>query len=192
MNLPERDRYSLRKSEIEAKLAMMFGGRVAEELIFGAENVTTGASNDIQQATDLARRMVTEWGMSDKLGRLRYSENEEQMFLGRAIARTQHVSDDTARLIDHEVRRIVEEAEHKARDVLTTHMDSLHALANGLLMVETLDSDEVQAILRGEDVVQPRKPDAGNAVDPDIPARMKPKVSGIPAAGKPPLQPQTG
>jgi cell division protease FtsH len=192
MNLPERDRYSLRKSEIEAKLAMMFGGRVAEELIFGAENVTTGASNDIQQATDLARRMVTEWGMSDKLGRLRYSENEEQMFLGRAIARTQHVSDDTARLIDHEVRRIVEEAEHKARDVLTTHMDSLHALANGLLMVETLDSDEVRAILRGEDVVQPRKPDAGNAVDPDIPARMKPKVSGIPAAGKPPLQPQTG
>jgi hypothetical protein len=107
MNLPERDRYSLKKSEIEARLAMMFGGRVAEDLIFGADNVTTGASNDIQQATGMARRMVTEWGMSEKLGRLRYSENEEEVFLGRSVTRTQSVSDDTALLIDIEVRRII-------------------------------------------------------------------------------------
>ena len=110
MNLPERDRYAFRKNEIEARLAMMFGGRVAEQLVFGKENVTTGAANDIQQATDMARRMVTEWGMSEVLGRLRYSDNEEEIFLGRSITRTRNVSEDTARLIDSEVRRIVEDA----------------------------------------------------------------------------------
>ncbi len=150
INLPERDRYSMRKNEIEARLAMMFGGRMAEELIFGAENVTTGASNDIQQATDLARRMVTEWGMSDKLGRLRYTENEEQVFLGRAISQTQNISDETARLIDSEVRRIIEEAEKTARSVLTEKMAELHKISNALLDCETLSADDVKAILHNE------------------------------------------
>jgi ATP-dependent Zn proteases len=109
MNLPERDRYGMKKSEMEARLAMMFGGRVAEELIYGAEEVTTGASNDIQQATGMARAMVTEYGMSDKLGRLRYSENQEEVFLGHSVARSQHMSEDTARQIDEEVRRIIDE-----------------------------------------------------------------------------------
>jgi len=171
MNLPERDKYALRKSEIEARLAMMFGGRIAEELIFGADNVTTGASNDIQQATQLARRMVTEWGMSDRLGRLRYSENEEQVFLGRSIAQTQNVSDDTARLIDAEVRRIIEEAEERARNALTTHIDGLHAVAKALLDYETLSGDEVWGILADEPVV--RK----NASDDDLPSGK----SGIPS-----------
>ena len=133
MNLPERDRYAFRKNEIEARLAMMFGGRVAEQLVFGMDNVTTGAANDIQQATDMARRMVTEWGMSEALGRLRYSDNEEEIFLGRSITRTRNVSEDTARLIDGEVRRIVESAEAKANAVLSERLDDLHALARALL-----------------------------------------------------------
>lgn len=154
MNLPERDRYALRKSEIEARLAMMFGGRIAEELIFGPENVTTGASNDIQQATDLARRMVTEWGMSDALGRLRYSETEEQVFLGRSLGKTQNVSNETARLIDAEVRRIIEEAEGRAQATLNEHMDALHAVAEALLTYETLSGDEVRTIFSGEEIIR--------------------------------------
>ena len=159
MNLPERDRYSLRKREIEARLAMMFGGRVAEELIFGPDDVTTGASNDIQQATNLARRMVTEWGMSEKLGRLRYSENEEQVFLGRAITQTQNVSDETARLIDAEVRSIIEIAEDKARALLADHMEDLHAIADALLIYETLSGDEVRGILQGKSISRDEEPD---------------------------------
>jgi len=181
MNLPERDRYALRKREIEARLAMMFGGRIAEELIFGDDDVTTGASNDIQQATDLARRMVTEWGMSAELGRLRYSENEDQVFLGHAIARTQHVSEDTSRLIDREVRRIVEEAEQRARDVLTTHLSTLHRLAEALLDHETLSGDEVSAILDGDTVQRDhgaaQPPEDGPAVPT---ARRRPSQPGAP------------
>ena len=102
MNLPERDRYGYKKNEITAKLAMMYGGRVAEELIYGPDNVTTGASNDIQQATNMARAMVTEWGMSDKLGRLRYVDNQEEIFLGHSVARSQTISGETAKMIDNE------------------------------------------------------------------------------------------
>jgi cell division protease FtsH len=164
MNLPERDRYSMKKSEIEARLAMMFGGRVAEELIFGRENVTTGASNDIQQATGMARRMVTEWGMSEKLGRLRYSENEEEVFLGRSVTRTQSVSDETAQLIDTEVRRIIATAEAKARSVLTENLDSLHCVAQALLAYETLSGEEVRTLVAGgtiernDDQIAPERP----------------------------------
>ncbi len=150
MNLPERDRYTFRKNEIEARLAMMFGGRVAEQLVFGLENVTTGAANDIQQATDMARRMVTEWGMSEALGRLRYSDNEEEIFLGRSITRTRNVSEDTSRLIDGEVRRIIETAEATARSVLTERLDDLRELARALLEYETLSGEEATRILRGE------------------------------------------
>ena len=159
MNLPERDRYAFRKNEIEARLAMMFGGRVAEQLVFGMANVTTGAANDIQQATDMARRMVTEWGMSDALGRLRYSDNEEEIFLGRSITRTRNVSEDTSRLIDSEVRRIIESAEAKARTVLGERVDDLHALARALLEYETLSGDEVAHILRGETIDRSDPPD---------------------------------
>ncbi len=152
MNLPERDRYSFKKSELLARLAMMFGGRVAEELIFGAENVTTGAANDIQQATDLARRMVTEWGMSEKLGRLRYSDNEEEIFLGRSITRARNVSEDTARLIDGEVRSVIEEAEQRTRQLLGENMEALHRVAQALLEYETLSGADVEKIMRGEPI----------------------------------------
>ncbi|MFN8758778.1 MAG: ATP-dependent zinc metalloprotease FtsH, partial [Tagaea sp.] len=126
MMLPERDKLSISKKEMEAKLAMAFGGRVAEEIIFGPENVTTGAAGDIQMATQMARRMVTEFGMSDKLGRVRYNANEQEVFLGHSVTQTQNVSETTANLIDSEVRRIVETGEKEARRVLDERIDDLH------------------------------------------------------------------
>ncbi len=154
MNLPERDRYSYSKVELESRLAMMFGGRVAEELVFGKENVTTGAGNDIQQATAMARRMVTEYGFSEKLGPLRYNDNDEEIFLGHSVTQHKNVSDATAGLIDEEVRRLVEEAEGKARKVLTEHRVDLDRIAEALLEYETLTGDEVKALLRGEPIVR--------------------------------------
>jgi cell division protease FtsH len=180
MNLPERDRYGYKKGEITAKLAMMFGGRVAEELVFGRDNITTGAGNDIQQATNLARAMVTEWGMSEKLGPLRYNENTEEVFLGHSVARSQHISEATAQIIDEEIRRIVDEAEQRAHTVLTEHMDDLHELAKGLLEYETLSGDEVQAVLRGEAVDRSEPTDTKGASG----RRTSVPPSGKPAKGK--------
>ncbi len=131
--LPERDRLSMSQKELKAQLASLFGGRVAEEIIFGAENVTTGAGNDIQQASRLARRMVTEFGFSEKLGPLRYSENEEEVFLGHSVTQRKNVSDATARLIDEEIRRLVEEGEETARRILEAHKAQLEVIAQGLL-----------------------------------------------------------
>ncbi len=158
MSLPERDRLSMSKLELESRIAMTFGGRLAEELIFGPENVTTGAANDIRQATELARRMVTEWGMSEKLGRLRYTDNQEEVFLGHSVTQQKSVSDATARIIDEEVRRIVEEAEARARTILADHRDDLEKVANALLEYETLSGDEVRALLRGETIYRPEQP----------------------------------
>ncbi|HYE49627.1 MAG TPA: ATP-dependent zinc metalloprotease FtsH, partial [Azospirillaceae bacterium] len=172
MSLPERDKYAFSKIELESKLAMMFGGRVAEELIFGAEYVTTGAGNDIQQATNIARRMVTEFGMSDKLGRVRYNANEQEVFLGHSVTQQQNVSEATSQLIDEEVRRIIEDAEGHARRILTEHMDDLHKISNALLEYETLSGDEVRALLRGEPIV---RPEAG---EPPAPKTQPPRASG--------------
>ncbi|MGP1257044.1 MAG: ATP-dependent zinc metalloprotease FtsH [Kiloniellales bacterium] len=183
MNLPEKDRYGYKVSEITAKLAMMFGGRAAEEIIYGKDNVTTGAGNDIQQATNLARRMVTEWGMSEKLGPLRYNENQDEVFLGHSVARQQNISEATARVIDEEVRRIIDEAERKAHDVLNEHMDDLHLLAKGLLEYETLGAEEVQRVLRGEAIDRsdpsdkPQQPSGGRRSS--VPSSGRPKDSGI-------------
>jgi cell division protease FtsH len=146
--LPERDKYSQTLTELTSRLAMAFGGRIAEEMIFGRENVTTGASSDIQQATAIARRMVMEFGMSDKLGRVRYNANEQEVFLGHSVAQQQNISETTSQLIDSEVRRLIEEAENKAREILTTRNGDLHKLAKALLEYETLSGDEVMALLR--------------------------------------------
>ena len=154
MNLPERDRYSETKKEMGAKIAMMFGGRVAEEIVFGKDNVSSGAANDIKQATDKARSMVTEWGMSNKLGPLRYNDNEEEVFLGHSVAQRKNVSDATAELIDQEVREIIEAGEMKAREVLTENRDSLDRLAKALLEHETLTGDEVALLVKGKDFVK--------------------------------------
>ncbi|WP_279477701.1 ATP-dependent zinc metalloprotease FtsH [Aureimonas sp. SK2] len=168
MNLPERDRYGMRKIEMEARLAMIFGGRAAEEIIYGLDNVTTGASNDIQQATNMARAMVMEYGMSDKLGRLRYRQNQEEVFLGHSVSQQQNMSEETARLIDSEVRGIIEVAENRARAVLREHIDDLHTLTNGLLEYETLSGDEVRDLLAGKtlarDMGDDTPPSRGSAV----------------------------
>ena len=172
MNLPERDRYGMRKNEMEARLAMIFGGRAAEEIIYGLENVTTGASNDIQQATNMARAMVMEYGMSDKLGRLRYKQNQDEVFLGHSVAQQQNMSEETARLIDSEVRGIVEVAENKARKILNEHIDQLHLLARALLEYETLSGKEVDDLLNG----RPLSRDMGDDTPPT-------RGSAIPKAG---------
>lgn len=156
---------------------MMFGGRVAEEMIFGEEHVTTGAANDISQATNMARAMVTEYGMSEKLGRLRYKANQEEVFLGHSVAQQQNVSEDTARMIDEETRRIVEEGEHLAQKVLKEHEKDLHLVANALLEYEVLSGDETKAILEGKDLDRPTEPD-----EPAPPPPPKP-TSAVPSAG---------
>jgi len=155
MALPERDRYTYSKLELESKLAVMFGGRAAEEIVFGEENVTTGAGNDIKQATDMARRMVTEFGFSDKLGPLRYSDNQEEVFLGHSVTQHKNVSDATARLIDEEVRRLVDEAEVKATDILVTHRGDLDTVAEALLEYETLSGEEVKSLMAGNPISRP-------------------------------------
>jgi cell division protease FtsH len=136
-------------------LAVLFGGRVAEELVFGLDNVTTGAGNDILQATAMARRMVTEFGFSDKLGPLRYSENQEEIFLGHSVTQHKNVADATARLIDEEVRRLIDEAEATARQILLARRGDLDRLAMALLEYETLSGQEVDAVLRGEPISRP-------------------------------------
>jgi cell division protease FtsH len=154
MSLPERDKYGSTFTELTSRIAMMFGGRIAEELIFGKGNITTGASGDIQQATGLARRMVTEFGMSDRLGRVRYSANEQEIFLGHSVAQQKNLSEATAELIDEEVRRLIEDGEETARAILTARIDDLHKIAKALLEFETLSGDEVRALLRGEAIVR--------------------------------------
>jgi cell division protease FtsH len=191
MFLPERDKYSQSKIEIKAMLASLFGGRVAEELIFGAEHVTTGAADDIRRATGLARRMVTEFGFSEKLGPLRYSDNEEEVFLGHSVTQRKNVSDATAKVIDDEIRRIVEEGEHTARGILTSHLDELHALAQGLLEYETLSSDEIRRVIKGERII--RDTSAGPSADePRTGRRSSVPPSGRPSGIEPEPEPQPG
>jgi cell division protease FtsH len=153
--LPEQDRYSLSKRRIESSIATLFGGRVAEELIFGPESVTTGASNDIERATDLARNMVTKWGLSDKLGPLTYTEESGEVFLGRQVTQHKQVSDGTAQAIDEEVRRVVESNFRRAKDILTGALDKLHLMAEALIKYETIDEQQLKDIMEGR---TPRPP----------------------------------
>ena len=149
MQLPEADRYSMKFQQMTSSLAIMMGGRVAEELIFGKENVTSGASSDIEQATRLARAMVTRWGFSEKLGVVSYGENQEEVFLGHSVARTQNVSAETAKTIDSEIKRLVQGGYDEARNILTTKLDDLHTVAKALLEFETLSGDEIIKVMQG-------------------------------------------
>jgi cell division protease FtsH len=144
MALPQEDRYLQSKTEFEDKIAGLLGGNVAERMIFG--DTTTGASNDIEKATDLARRMVTEFGMSDKLGPLSFGKRDELVFLGREIGEQRNYSDDVARQIDEEVRAIIDRAYERATDVLTEYRDKLVALAEKLVAEETVDSEEFEKL----------------------------------------------
>jgi cell division protease FtsH len=147
--LPEEDRYSYSKQRLESSIASLFGGRIAEELAFGPEAVTTGASNDIERATMLARNMVTKWGLSDKLGPLTYSEESGEVFLGRQVTQHKQVSDETAHVIDVEVRRVIDTAYRKAQNILETNRDKLDAMAQALIKYETIDENQIKDIMAG-------------------------------------------
>jgi cell division protease FtsH len=150
MQLPEGDRYSMSYDMMTSRLAIMMAGRVAEELIFGKEKITSGASSDISAATSLARNMVTRWGFSDQLGTVAYGDNQDEVFLGHSVARTQNVSPETMITIDAEVRRLVKGGEDDARRILTEELDHLHTVAKALLEFETLSGDEIIGVMKGE------------------------------------------
>jgi cell division protease FtsH len=158
MRLPEGDRISVSREKLKADIAVAMGGRVAEELVFGHDKVTAGASSDIQQATKIARHMVTQWGMSDTLGPIGYDENQQEVFLGHSVTQSKNVSEATAQQIDNEIRKIVEEGYHLAQTTLKEKSDDLYALANALLEHESLNGEEITAILRGEPMPKPKKP----------------------------------
>jgi cell division protease FtsH len=175
MQLPEGDRYSMSYKYMVSRLVIMMGGRVAEEIKFGKENITSGAASDIDQATKLARAMVTRWGFSDKLGQVAYGENQEEVFLGHSVARQQNISEETSQIIDAEVRRLIDEAYAEARRILTEHRDEWLAIAEGLLEYETLSGDEIRQLIKGE---KPAR-DMGDDTPP-------PRGSTVPKAGKRP------
>jgi cell division protease FtsH len=151
MFLPEQDKYSISKLQLESQLSSLFGGRVAEEVVFGADRVTTGASNDIERATSIARNMATRWGLTERLGPLTYTEDEDEVFLGRSVTQHKHMSDDTARLIDEEVRDIIDAAHGRARDLLEAHLDQLHLMADALMKYETIDKKQIDQIMEGRE-----------------------------------------
>jgi cell division protease FtsH len=161
--------------QMTSRLAILMGGRTAEELIFGKEKITSGASSDIQAATGLARNMVTRWGYSDSLGTVSYGDNQEEVFLGHSVARTQNISEDTAQKIDFEVRRLVQSGLDEARRILTERLEDLHTLAKALLEFETLSGDEIIGALKG---IKP------NRDEPEPKAIAGPRVS-VPLAPRP-------
>jgi cell division protease FtsH len=156
MFLPEADRYSHSKTSLESRLASLYGGRVAEELIFGDDKVTTGASNDIQRATQLARDMVTKYGLSEELGPMTYTDEEDEVFLGRSVTQHKHVSEETARKIDEVVRGVIDRAYNRAREILQTHADKLENMAQALLQYETIDRDQIASIMAGREPSPPK------------------------------------
>jgi cell division protease FtsH len=161
--LPEKDRYSMTKRHLESQISTLFGGRLAEELIFGPESVTTGASNDIERATEIARNMVTRYGLSDNLGPLAYSEDEGEVFLGRAVTQTKQISANTARAIDQEIRSIVDRNYRRAKDLLEGNMDKLHAMADALIQYETICLAQIEDIMAGRPVRPPEDEEDGGA-----------------------------
>ena len=157
MFLPEKDKLSHTRQKLESQISSLFGGRIAEELIFGAKSVTTGASNDIERATEIARNMVTRWGLSERLGPLSYTDEDDHPFLGQTLAHqnVKTLSDDTAHAIDEEIRRIIDENYKRTRNILTEHESKLHVMAAALMKYETLDSDQIDDIMQGK---EPRPP----------------------------------
>ncbi|WP_108658533.1 ATP-dependent zinc metalloprotease FtsH [Acuticoccus kandeliae] len=181
MRLPERDQISLTRAKCKADLAVAMGGRVAEELIFGHEKVTSGASADIKMATKLSRAMATQFGMSDELGPLLYGENEEEVFLGHSVARSQNVSESTMELVDREVKRFVNDGYETAMAIVKTNLDDLHTIAKGLLEYETLTGDEIRDLLKGKSPVR-------ETTDDD----MTPRASTVPTTGASKPRPPSG
>jgi len=181
MFLPEEDRYSFSKRRLNSQISSLFGGRIAEELIFGKDAVTTGASNDIERATDIARNMVTKWGLSERLGPLTYTEEDGEVFLGRTVTQHKQVSDVTIHAIDEEVRQIIDHNYSQAKSILTDNVEKLHTMANALIKYETIDEGQIRDIMAGR---EPRPPEDWDNVGPGSPASdiegvKKPGDSGI-------------
>ena len=185
MFLPERDKYSQSYMEMKALLASLFGGRVAEELIFGKDKVTTGASDDIRRATDIARAMVTQYGFSEKLGPLRYEDNQEEVFLGHSVTQHKSVSDSTAELIDEEIKRIIEDSEGIARKILTEHIDDLHVVAQALLEYETLSREDIDTVLAGGTIDRSEPPKPAPSADDGEESASRPPRSSVPTSRRP-------
>ena len=180
MRLPEKDQLSMRKDQMKAHLLIATGGRIAEEMIFGKDKITNGAASDIQMVTNLAKKMITEWGMSEKLGRLRYNSDSQEVFLGHSVAQSKNLSDSTAKLIDEEVRFLAEEAENNCRTILQDNIEELHMVAKGLLEYETLSGDEIKDLIKG---IKPSRDDFDNNIDkPKNTAPSVPKTGGSAAA----------
>ncbi|MCB1919681.1 MAG: ATP-dependent zinc metalloprotease FtsH [Candidatus Competibacteraceae bacterium] len=184
MFLPEGDRYSFSKQRLESQISSLFGGRIAESLIFGADMVTTGAQNDIERATDIARNMVTKWGLSDRLGPLTYSEDDGEVFLGRSVTRHKNVSDETAHVIDEEIRSIIDQNYRRAEQLLRDNLDKLHQMADALIKFETIDSDQIDDIMAGRPPREPAdvnvddEPPTGTTIDLDKDRRGEKPIGG--------------
>jgi cell division protease FtsH len=181
MRLPERDRLSETRERLKSHLAVAMGGRVAEELVFGYDKVTTGASHDIETATKFARMMATRWGLSDELGTVAYGENQEEVFLGYSVSRQQNISEATVQKIDGEIRRFVDEGYQEAKRILTEKRADMETLAKGLLEFETLTGDEIKDLLAG------RRPSRESVIEPTTP-----RGSAVPPAGRPRPRPGPG
>ncbi len=156
MFLPEEDRYSLTKEQLNSQISSLYGGRVAEEIIYGSDLVTTGASNDIERATDLARNMVTKWGLSDKLGPQSYSEEEGEVFLGRSVTQHKNVSDETAHIIDEEIRSVIDSNYSRSEQILKDNIDKLHSMTDALMKYETIDRSQIDDIMAGKEPSEPK------------------------------------
>jgi cell division protease FtsH len=181
MRLPERDQLSVTREKLLSDLCVAFGGRIAEEMTFGHDKVTTGAISDIEQATRMARAMVTRFGMSDELGPIAYAENQEEVFLGHSVSRTQNVSESTSQKIDSEIRRIIDDSYNRAYQILSEHKDDLETLAQGLLEYETLSGDEIVGLLKGiQPVRKPyEEPEPQRGPSPSVPQAGRPRGPGI-------------
>ncbi len=171
------------KRRLESSIATLFGGRIAEEIIFGSDNVTTGASNDIERATELARNMVTKWGLSDRLGPLTYTEEAGEVFLGRSVTQHKQVSDETAHAIDEEVRHVIETNYQRAKQILETNLDKLHAMAEALIKYETIADDQIKDIMAGR---TPRPPDGWDDSTPST-GGGKAVVTPVPGTPETPI-----
>ncbi|KNE86206.1 ATP-dependent zinc metalloprotease FtsH [Aggregatibacter aphrophilus] len=178
--LPEGDQVSISQKQLESKLSTLYAGRLAEDLIYGEENISTGASNDIKVATNIARNMVTQWGFSDKLGPILYTEDDGEVFLGRSMAKAKHMSDETAHVIDEEVRAIVNRNYERARQILSDNMDILHAMKDALVKYETIEEEQIKQLMNREPVTPPSgwevPRDNGNKAQPQQPKAEKPKT----------------
>lgn len=182
MFLPEADRYSYSKRRLMCQLSALFGGRCAEEIIFGADAVTTGASNDIERATEIARNMVTKWGLSETLGPLTYGEEQGEVFLGRSMTQRREVSDETNRKIDMEVRKIIDDAYETAKSTITKHIDQLHIMAAALLKYETIDDSQIKEIMQG------KEPSAPEGWDDALSSREQVTAGAMPVAKSAPTE----